>query len=821
MSEEDVIINIEVNNDSANAALGKTQEKVKNIGTEAEHTGQTHGDVFERIEHHVQHVIAAYILYEGAIKTVESTLESLKIAAEETSEIDISQSMKDAAVLAQTAIIDLEKEWENYKVTSAAALAPAIQLIAHDLKDALVGAEGDVTKNTEKSELLAEAWGVVKTVVAVVADTFQILFQGLRITLTFFMSAVGLIATGLGTIVSVLNKDLGNAIKNVGTTIRNSAEEMRGDALGKWAQAGKDLGKALSGGISEETQKSFATIKAQTHEMAEEARRAAEQKKVVDDTAKESIDKRIEAQKELMILESMTIAQGQTNYTVDLQKIKNSVSLTEQYARQIENAKSLIDLTIKHGEEEEQTARLIARGDSTEDEADRKKIDNLKDQINAEKKLQDSKSFSYDVNLAMIGAYQREFAAIQKNIDAEKSEIENIKELQKIETDSTMLTLYRVKLDYINKNIDKEREQQKAIVATKDIAEKANNEYRADVTGSAVAVKELKTSLIAVQKTAGETTMDDAEKKRLVDYRKADDIVKEINIDIEKQIKLYGALASGGTIHQKIEEKKTKIEESDLSPGAKKQALDQIAAIEKSYWDKHDKGLEAEDEKEEKRLNEELERYKQQLLDTEDMTEEEMQKVIDIEDQMNHKKDKSQNQFNVDQKRKEQQDIKANTQLWESGWQGKIAIADQYLGNLATLMDSKNKTIFEIGKAAAIAKNVVDTISSAGSAFKYGTDIGGPALGAAFAATAVAAGMVRAQQLMAATPSGGGGGGLSSGGGGDTTNTMVNGGSNSNATPSGNVNISLHGSMYSANDIRNLITAINSQAANGQTLKIT
>ena len=573
MSEEDVIINIEVNNDSANAALGKTQEKVKNIGTEAENTGKTHGDVFGRIEHHVQHVIAAYILYEGAIKTVESTLESLKKAAEETSDIDISQSMKDAAVLAQTAITDLEKEWEKYKVTSAAALAPAIQLIAHDLKDALVGAEGDVTKNTEKAELLAEAWGVVKTVVAVVADTFQILFQDLRVALTFFMSAVGLIATGLGTIVSVLNKDLGNAIKNVGTTLRNSAEEMRGDALGKWAQAGKDLGKALSGGISEETQKSFATIKAQTHEMAEEARRAAEQKKVVDDTAKESIDKRIEAQKELMILEAMTIAQGQTNYTVDLQKIKNSVSLTEQYARQIENAKALIDLTIKHGEEEEQTARLIARGDSTEDEADRKKIDNLKDQINAEKKLQDSKSFSYDVNLAMIGAYQREFAAIQKNIDAEKSEIENIKELQKIETDSTMLTLYRVKLDYINKNIDKEREQQKALVATKDIAEKANNEYRADVTNSTVAVKALDNALIAVQKTAGEATMDDAEKKRLVDYVKADDIIKNINTDLEKQIKLYGALASGGTIHQEIEEKKTKIEESDLSPGAKNKHL--------------------------------------------------------------------------------------------------------------------------------------------------------------------------------------------------------------------------------------------------------
>lgn len=66
-------------------------------------------------------------------------------------------------------------------------------------------------------------------------------------------------------------------------------------------------------------------------------------------------------------------------------------------------------------------------------------------------------------------------------------------------------------------------------------------------------------------------------------------------------------------------------------------------------------------------------------------------------------------------------------------------------GNVSSLMESSNKTQFEIGKKAAAAQTIVDTYASAQSAFKSlaGIPVVGPALGAAAAGAAVVAGMAR------------------------------------------------------------------------------
>ena len=93
--------------------------------------------------------------------------------------------------------------------------------------------------------------------------------------------------------------------------------------------------------------------------------------------------------------------------------------------------------------------------------------------------------------------------------------------------------------------------------------------------------------------------------------------------------------------------------------------------------------------------------------------------------------------------------------------QDKLNGTRSMLGNLSTLMNSHSKKAFQIGKIAATAGAVMDGISAAIGSFKVGARIGGPALGAAFAAASVAATSgqiqaIRSQQF------GGGSAGVSS-----------------------------------------------------------
>jgi len=88
-------------------------------------------------------------------------------------------------------------------------------------------------------------------------------------------------------------------------------------------------------------------------------------------------------------------------------------------------------------------------------------------------------------------------------------------------------------------------------------------------------------------------------------------------------------------------------------------------------------------------------------------------------------------------------------------------------GNLATLMNSHSRKAFEIGKAAATAQAVIDTISSAQKAFTSmaGIPYVGPILGGIAAAAALAAGYMRVQKIQStqfgakSVPGGAAGGG--------------------------------------------------------------
>jgi len=146
----------------------------------------------------------------------------------------------------------------------------------------------------------------------------------------------------------------------------------------------------------------------------------------------------------------------------------------------------------------------------------------------------------------------------------------------------------------------------------------------------------------------------------------------------------------------------------------------------------------------------------------------------------------------------------------------RLSATAQGLGNLASLMNTSSRRTFEIGKVAAIAEAAVQTTLATIHAFRWGNKLGGPAVGAAFAATAAIAGLNYMNNLRSQTFGGGGGaptpagqgasgvaapdaaqGGAGGGGGGQTTL------------------IKIEGDIFSADMVRKLLEKINTGTRKG------
>jgi hypothetical protein len=113
-------------------------------------------------------------------------------------------------------------------------------------------------------------------------------------------------------------------------------------------------------------------------------------------------------------------------------------------------------------------------------------------------------------------------------------------------------------------------------------------------------------------------------------------------------------------------------------------------------------------------------------------------------------------------------DIEARAVLDRRGmftkeFQDRVALAGNMFSQLTTLTQSKSAALVAIGKAARYAETIMNTASAAMANYNQGAQIGGPALGAAFAAIAIAAGAV---QLATINSTSLGGGGSVSGGAG-------------------------------------------------------
>lgn len=121
----------------------------------------------------------------------------------------------------------------------------------------------------------------------------------------------------------------------------------------------------------------------------------------------------------------------------------------------------------------------------------------------------------------------------------------------------------------------------------------------------------------------------------------------------------------------------------------------------------------------------------------------------------------------------EQDSSNLRLQIWQKEQAGRLDSSQKFFGSLAGLQSSSNKKLAAVGKAAAIANAMIDTYKSATGAYASLSAIPyvGPALGAAAAGAAIAAGLANVAQIRSQNTSGFMSGGYT----GDVARTAVAG----------------------------------------------
>lgn len=162
----------------------------------------------------------------------------------------------------------------------------------------------------------------------------------------------------------------------------------------------------------------------------------------------------------------------------------------------------------------------------------------------------------------------------------------------------------------------------------------------------------------------------------------------------------------------------------------------------------------------------------------------------------------------------------AQKKLDEQMAKDRVKLQKGMLKDLASLMNTESRKMFEVGKVAAIANATMSMFESAQDSYKFGAKIGGPPVGAAFAATAVAAGLNNINNIRN-TKFGSAGAGAASTGGAAGAGFAGGGGQQTEVVERTDVNISLVGDNFGGDGVVNLIDRLNDAVGDGATLRAT
>lgn len=152
----------------------------------------------------------------------------------------------------------------------------------------------------------------------------------------------------------------------------------------------------------------------------------------------------------------------------------------------------------------------------------------------------------------------------------------------------------------------------------------------------------------------------------------------------------------------------------------------------------------------------------------------------------------------------------------EVNLKGREEAQRNFWNNTTSLMNSKSRALFEVGKAAAITNVIIAGVEEVSEAFKWGTKIGGPWTGAAFGAAAALGVATRVQQIQS-TKFGSTGGATSVGSGGTP---VVN--TESQVTQAATIQlIGSDSATFSRDQVEDLISGINDAVGDGVELRTT
>jgi hypothetical protein len=179
------------------------------------------------------------------------------------------------------------------------------------------------------------------------------------------------------------------------------------------------------------------------------------------------------------------------------------------------------------------------------------------------------------------------------------------------------------------------------------------------------------------------------------------------------------------------------------------------------------------------------------------------------------------------QRRRDEHAAAERLRLAEKTATQEMQLAAQKIMSMTAAAASGSKELFQINKAASIANALLAARESVTSAYRFGARIGGPKLGAAFAATAALATAAQVRQLASTSFNSGtsaagsvGSAGGSSGALAPSETAAAQPVSRAPSAPQ-IVSIQLQGDVFGREAVRNLISEINEAISDGAVLRLT
>lgn len=164
------------------------------------------------------------------------------------------------------------------------------------------------------------------------------------------------------------------------------------------------------------------------------------------------------------------------------------------------------------------------------------------------------------------------------------------------------------------------------------------------------------------------------------------------------------------------------------------------------------------------------------------------------------------------------------TQLKKDAAMAQLETSISLAKGLFEAFSGQSKKAFEALKAVKIAEALITGYQATVDAYQKGVAIGGPAVGAVYAAIAAATVAGQIQQIKSTSyGSKGGGGGSAAGGASSATGAIGSAGgeaSGGDSTSKKQIDITLQGDTFTSGSVRSLIEKINEEQDNGSILKV-